>query len=367
MINTKIQYDFDDLLIEPAIKSDISSRKEINIFDENGMLRLFTAPMFDVINDENYQNYIDNKIYSILPRKKSEEYTEEYIKNSSLYKFVSLGLDDFNIYFINSQTRITLTCDDKVYILIDIANGHMQLLLDYVKKSKDFYKNNLVLMVGNIANPQTYFNLSNAGADYTRLGIGGGSVCTTSANVSIGYSMVNLLDDINYHKNIIKNTKSFGNKTIVKYAKIIADGGMKNFADIIKAYARGAEYIMLGSIFNKAFESSGRNFCIYKNEYIELSNESAKQYFDIDTIIYKEYRGMSTKLIQKQLGREKLTTSEGIQKYNKVEYYLSTWVENYSDYLKSTLSYTNKTNIEDFIGNVQLNLISPAVYKRFNK
>jgi GMP reductase len=365
MVNENtIQFDFDDLLIEPASISYINSRKDINIYDEYGFLKIFTAPMFDVVNEENYKNYLDNKIYTILPRKKSDEYTEEYILSSAIYKFVSLGLDEFYNFFINDNTRIK--SPKKVYILIDIANGHMNKLIDFIKMGKEKYGEHLVLMVGNIANPKTYFELSNAGVDLIRIGIGGGSACTTSANGAIGYSLASLLNNINEQKNFINN---FNSNHSYKFAKIIADGGLKSFSDIIKAYALGAEYIILGGIFNKSFESSGKYFklSLDDSQYYNIDKETAKKLFDTGYNVFKEYRGMSTKLIQSELGKEKLTTSEGIKKYNKVEYYLNTWVENFSDYLKSSLSYTNKKDIKDFIGNVNLNLISPASFSRYNK
>jgi hypothetical protein len=57
---------------------------------------------------------------------------------------------------------------------------------------------------------------------------------------------------------------------------------------------------------------------------------------------------MSTKEVQKKWGRDKLITSEGITKYNKVEYSLNKWIENLQDYLKSAMSYTNSRNLEEF-------------------
>ena len=63
--------------------------------------------------------------------------------------------------------------------------------------------------------------------------------------------------------------------------------------------------------------------------------------------MYKKFRGMSTKEVQRKWGKNKLITSEGITKYNKVEYTLDKWIENLVDYLKSAMSYTNSKTLEE--------------------
>ena len=75
---------------------------------------------------------------------------------------------------------------------------------------------------------------------------------------------------------------------------------------------------------------------------------------------------MSTKEVQKKWGKEKLITSEGISKYNKVEYTLDKWVENLEDYLKSAMSYTNSKNLEEF-KETEYVFITENALKRYNK
>ena len=123
----------------------------------------------------------------------------------------------------------------------------------------------------------------------------------------------------------------------------------KNYDDIIKALALGADYVMLGGVLNKTLESCSETMLFKripldetKSKYLWDRFPKSRKYF------YKQFRGMSTKEVQKKWGKEKLTTSEGISKYNKVDYTLSSWVENFSDYLKSSMSYTNSENLENF-------------------
>ena len=75
---------------------------------------------------------------------------------------------------------------------------------------------------------------------------------------------------------------------------------------------------------------------------------------------------MSTKEVQKKWGKTKLTTSEGIIKYNKVEYTLEGWVNNFKDYLKSAMSYTNSKNLEEFKGS-EFVFITKNALDRFQK
>ena len=76
---------------------------------------------------------------------------------------------------------------------------------------------------------------------------------------------------------------------------------------------------------------------------------------------------MSTKEVQKSLGKENLKTSEGVVRRNKVEYTLEGWVDNFTSYLRSAMSYTDKKILPRFIGGVVTNVISQNSFKRFDK
>ena len=147
------KFDFNDIVIKPAIVSEISSRKSINPY-YNGFLPLITAPMDTVVGLDNKDLFTSLKINLCLPR------GEEFLEG-----FVSYSLDEIINKYLNDKL------DPKGYYLIDIANGHMEILVIAVTNIKIKYPE-LTLMVGNIANPKTYVLLSEAGADYVRVGIG---------------------------------------------------------------------------------------------------------------------------------------------------------------------------------------------------
>lgn len=335
-----MKYDWNDISIVPASLSTISSRKEINSTYE-GKLPLFTAPMDKVIDETNVKIFEENNINVCLPR----HVKYENLKNDNY--FYSYGLDEI-IELLNSKSQLPKK------VLIDIANGHMKKLYDTAKLIKRTFGNNVELMVGNIANPDTYRDYCEIGVDYIRVGIGGGSSCTTSANVSIHYPMASLVNEC------YEISKEFDNPT-----KIIADGGFRNYSDIIKALALGAHGCMLGGIFNKCLESCGDNFDSENGNII--SEKQALERFESQLPVWKYYRGMSTKEVQKSWNKSELKTGEGISKYNKVDYTLGGWCENFTDYLKSAMSYTNSRKLSDFIGEVKWEVISQNSFNRFNK
>lgn len=151
--------------------------------------------------------------------------------------------------------------------------------------------------------------------------------------------------------------------TQAKLPAIVADGGMKDYSDIIKALGLGADYVLLGSILNKSLESAGDNY-LWK---IKLNPKIAKILYKRGFKIKKHFRGMSTKEAQIAMGKTNLKTSEGVVRYRPVEYTLSGWVENFNHYLRNILSYTNSKTLDEFIGEVNFCKITEQAYKRFDK
>ena len=109
----------------------------------------------------------------------------------------------------------------------------------------------------------------------------------------------------------------------------------------------GADYIMIGSIFNKSLESAG-DTTDKDGNVIDQYSQDAIDKFNVGIPLYKTYRGMSTKEVQKDWGKSDLTTSEGIVKTQMVEYTLNGWVDNFVSYLRSAMSYTGKKRTPTF-------------------
>ena len=335
------KFDFNDISLIPATISYVSSRSDINIYN-NEKLPLFVAPMDTVIDENNYKTFLELGLNVCIPRGCKGTFSNDC--------FISYGLEEIeNIVYGTDNRKLPYN------VLIDVANGHSIRAIVVAKRIVTDHPH-VNLMVGNIANPETYKEYCKIGVWGVRCGIGGGSACTTSANVSIHYPMASLISEC-------YNIKKNGDYP----TKIIADGGFKGFDDIIKALGLGADYVMLGSIINKSIESSGFDYIFQDDEYIKVTREEALEVFNNGYEIYKKYRGMSTKSVQKKWGKTELKTAEGITKYNKVEYSISKWLENFSDYLKSCMSYQGKFDLNQFIGNSKYIFITEQAYLRYKK
>lgn len=370
MIQEKTFYSLQDISIMPACVTEINHRAECNPYNNDNKLPIFVAPMSSVIDLNNAKVFAFNKLNVIIPRTISLEdrlnVCEEY--------FIAVGLNEFE------NTILTLNLEGRkpIKICVDIANGHMKKLIDLCKYAKNRFGNKIIIMAGNVANPLIYYDYACAGIDYIRLSIGSGNACTTAANAAIYTPMASLIDEcVSIKKNVERDKYNY--KSV---PKIIADGGFNNYDDIIKALALGADYVMCGKIFAQCEEACGEKLqkflysdgiYRYLNYYaatkakadMDMANSSniftAKQ--SIKTSInetpepypikaynetYRNYYGMSTKRAQKEMGKENLHTSEGIERLVTVEYSLLGWIDNFIDYLRSAMSYCNATTLDAF-------------------
>lgn len=339
-----IKYGLDDFAIVPEVITSIESRmKECNPFypeteDEviSKKLPLFTSPMCCVIDETNWAEFTSNSICTILPR------TVDFAIRKSMWlnTFVAVGLKELEQ--IIAAPVVQVGPSQKLHICLDIANGHMAKAIDLCRQLKDKYSDTVTIMAGNIANPQTVILYEAAGIEYARLSIGTGNTCTTSANIGVHYPVGSLI----YESNEIRNSRKLK-------IKLIADGGFKNFDQINKALALGADYCMLGEILAKSEEACG---CIIP---------------DIDGTghIYREYYGMSTKKAQMKMGKtlEECRTAEGIIKSVQVEYPLAKWVDNFTHFLRCAMSYTDCRSIDEFIGGPVLTIQSPTAFAAYKK
>jgi IMP dehydrogenase/GMP reductase len=354
-----LKFDFDDMLIQPAVTSTINSRKTVSVTDQYGMLPLFTAPMDTVTDASHLDVFRKHRICPLVPRTQTTNYSLENC--ITVDSWVALSLDQVEKLF--GQATL-IGKDGKVRICIDIANGHMKRLTDAVGRIKKLHGDRVLLMVGNVANPGTFFELSEAGADYVRVGVGNGSGCSTSVHTGIGYPLASLIHDIHQGKLVREGS----------FANVVADGGIKKYADVIKALALGADYVMCGGLFNKALESAGNTFSANKKfegytvpgDQVDQYSEEVGTAFRMGSVFYKKFRGMSTKEVQAHLGNE-VRSSEGVTRMIQVEYTIAGWVENFTDYLSSAMSYTDSRDLASFIGKPHWNLITQNSLNRFNK
>ena len=339
----------DNYEIIPAPKSNIRHRSECVPYydafysDEQGgwclggaHLPIFVAPMAPVIDDKNYLKFDSVGLNVIIPRTVPLHRRLEILKKMI---WVAMGLDEFKA-FCAENDKLT----QEVYICVDVANGHMCDVIDTCAEAKKKFGENLVLMTGNVANADTYFEYAKAGIDYIRCGIGGGSVCSTAYLSGIHNSADKLLGMLTLVKYEVERHKD----EYKSVPKIVMDGGINSIRQIIIALAMGADYVMCGQIFACTEEACGKEVVI-------------------EGIRYREYYGMSTLRAQREMGNKKLKHSEGVEKVVPIKYYLKDWVDEFDATISSTMSYCNKRLLTDFIGKVRVEKASDGEYEAYEK
>ncbi len=359
-----------EVAIYPKPFTTINSRSECNPYI-NKPLPLFTAPMSSVVDEESAPIYAKNKINPIIPRnisfKKRLELMSKYM--------IAISLSEANNYFVKNATK--LKRHKKFGILIDIANGHMKSMQDTIRNLKKIYKSKIVIMCGNIANPVTFRYLSEAGADYIRVGIGGGSGCLTASNTGIFYPMGSLI--LGCKKIQRQMMQSYKLNKSPRPAMIVADGGMKNYDYIIKALFLGADYVMCGRIFSQTWEAPGERWSKLKtDEDLKKNWHNIDKHEDFifrpDLFDYKKiFYGMSTKKAQKEIAKANcienclFKTSEGVVKEIPISYTIEGWTENFIAYFTSAMSYTECRTLKDVKEFDEYRLMTSEAQKSYNR
>lgn len=197
-------------------------------------------------------------------------------------------------------------------LVIDVAHGHHKNVLDMIKWCKENLDSKVDIIAGNISTAQAAMDLWIAGADGLRVGIGGGSLCTTRIKTGFGVPNVSCLEEI------------------IKVAKVpvMADGGIRTSGDIAKALALGASSVMLGSLLAGTEEAPG-------------------QILETPKGLYKRYRGsasLETKVVNGQQVRNVEGESTTIPYKGGVKFI----VNGLLDGVKSALSYGGARNLNEF-------------------
>ena len=194
-------------------------------------------------------------------------------------------------------------------IVVDTAHAHTKKVSEIIKFIKKNKNKKIALCAGNIATAEAAKFLLNLGVDIIKVGIGPGSICTTRLVAGIGVPQLSAILNV---RNGIKNKK----------VKIISDGGIKYSGDLAKAFAAGADAVMIGSLFAGTDETPGklitRNGKFFKSfrgmgSVGAMNKGSADRYFqskqkDISKYVpegvegFAKYKGKVSSIIYKLIG-----------------------------------------------------------------
>ena len=305
---------YDDVLLVPQY-SDIRSRKEVDIstnLDKNLKLELpLVASPMDTVSGETMAKALDKAgTMAIIHRYNTIE--DQVGLVCSVTKDggrVGAAVGITGDFLERAQALVKYGVS---FLCVDVAHGHhimMKEALEVLKKNVDVH-----IMAGNVATSAGFNDLSRWGADSVRCNIGGGSACTTRVQTGHGVAGLQTIFDC-------ADGRAVGNKT-----KIIADGGIKNSGDIVKALAAGADLVMVGSLLAGTKEAPG---------HIVESNMGQ----------FKEYRGMASKKAQFEW-RGKTGSYEGVSTMIPYKGSVKHILEDLEKGIRSGLSYSGCRNVE---------------------
>ena len=361
-----MMYSLDEIGLIPAKLSTIKHRGDINPFVQSPFggekLPIFVSPMTCLLDASNICTFSRSKVEPILPV--IDDFVEERIQlpnGSNWLGWTAMTLDEFKHYFNGCNANEK----QQHYILIDVANGHMEELFKVVKDAKQEYGKNLVVMLGNIANPETYIECCKAGVDYVRVGIGGGTGCTTSVQTGIHTSLPFILEGIKRAKEHIHNyevsaeigMRIYSDPEIAKIdgfrTKVIADGGITTTARAIKCLALGADYVMMGKAFAQCKEAGHK---VYNGTFDDGMIRPTHLYY-----------GQSSEQGQiDRFGKVK-SNPEGSSTLIPITMDLAEFTTKFEAALRSAMSYCGAKDLNEFIGKVQYEVMSPAEFNAYNK
>ena len=306
---------FDDVLLVPQY-SDIESRKSLstsNQLDDKITLGLpiISSPM-DTVTEVDMAFAMDTHGgLGIIHRYNTVNDQARLVKKAKLKGMDNVGVaigvtGDF------LERAQALVEEGANVLCIDVAHGHHSMVERAIQSLKSVFGDSLHIMAGNVATGEGAKDLANWGADSVRVGIGGGSICSTRLVSGHGVpTFQTIIDCVEYGCPV----------------PIIADGGMKTSGDIVKALAAGADFVMLGSMLAGTDQSPG-------------------QVFDNGNKKYKVYRGMASSEAQVNW-RGKTSTPEGISTTIPYKGDVNAILDDLKGGIQSGMSYSGARTIRD--------------------
>lgn len=263
--------DYDDVLLLPQ-RTSIESRDDVVIYDSNPYITypIFMSPMKNISEPEMVIRIAELGGVGILHRfftNEDDRYDAVSKISTSLDKFthsfgVAVGVKNIHHEIDFAEHSINMGAS---FVCVDAANGYMDKIvrvvdeLNFLKsKYPKFY-----IISGNVVDAIGVSSLAKAGSDYVRVGIGGGSLCSTRNFTGIGCPMLTAIEESALAKQNYP-------------VKIIADGGIRSSGEAMKAFAFGADAVMVGGLFGRAIEANNGGV-IYGMSSAKLQSEMGKE------------------------------------------------------------------------------------------
>ena len=287
-IDQDVKLDYKDVLIRPK-RSTLKSRSQVRLerkfifrhskHDYEGV-PIMASNMDGVGTFEMADKLAEGDIFTCLVKTYSVEQLVEYFNSNTPNRTnnvaMSIGTSDTDFHkLVDVQAEV---CDQLKYVCMDIANGYSEHFAARVRKVRDQFPN-LVIIAGNVVTGEMTEELILSGADIVKVGIGPGSVCTTRIQTGVGYPQLSAVIEC------ADAAHGLG-------GHIIADGGCTTPGDVAKAFAGGADFVMLGGMLAGHDEGGGE---VVTKTYVtnELMHDGVN--FVQEEKSYVQFYGMSSK------------------------------------------------------------------------
>jgi len=303
---------FDDVLLVPQM-SDIKSRKSVDLSVDLGSgialgIPFISAPMDTVTGHRMASAMAEAGGLGVIHRYNSIEEQISLFDKSKCFAAAAIGVTgDF------AERAESLADAGCKVLCVDVAHGHHISVKSALKTLKSRLGNTVKIMAGNVATLQAFEDLSDWGADMIRVGVGGGSICSTRLQTGHGVPTLQSVIDC---------------ASSDRGALIIADGGIKNSGDMSKALAAGADLVMMGRLLAGTEEAPG--------ETVQVNGKKCKV-----------YRGMASPEAQ-VAWRGEYRSNEGVSRTVPFKGYAENILSELERGVRSALSYSGARTLKEF-------------------
>lgn len=255
-IENEIKLDYSDVLIRPK-RSTMKSRREVDLFREfkfrnnsnviYGGVPIMAANMDGVGTIEMANTLSGQGLFTCLakpiPAKEIIDWAIHDDTNEEVFEHTALSIgtseDD-----LEKLSAIQKGCDNRfMYICMDVANGYQEYFVERVKMIRERF-HEMVIIAGNVVTGEMTEQLILAGADIVKVGIGPGAVCTTRLMTGVGFPQLSAVIECADAAHGLDG-------------HVIADGGCVSSGDVAKAFAAGADFVMLGTMLAGTDQGGG--------------------------------------------------------------------------------------------------------------
>ena len=329
LIDNDPKLDFDDVLIRPK-RSELGSRKDVDLIREYTFkhsqhkykgIPILAANMDTIATVDMAKELLKYELGTALHKHYSVPELIDFFKwilqppQRDSTVFYSMGILSHDRDKL-CQVRKSVVID---YLCVDVANGYSERFVNEIKELRAIYPNTTI-MAGNVVTGEMVEQLILNGADIVKVGIGPGSVCTTRKMTGVGYPQLSAVIEC------ADAAHGLG-------GLVCADGGCKVPGDVVKAFAAGADFVMLGGMLAGHDECGG-----------EIMSEMG----DIDTAKMRFYGMSSTTAMEKHSGGvADYRASEGKEVWIPYKGPVENTIKEILGGLRSACTYTGARRLKD--------------------